>query len=107
MQNKHLRMRLSPEEDTFLRHWMYDETHYEKGTGPAKQLQVQHQVAPVDLAIIIAAAVPDPSEQETAGNGPPPSEPPVWPWPGDKLPARIKEAEGILAGRHGAAAPVN
>jgi hypothetical protein len=38
MRIKHSRMRLSPEEETFLRHWMYDEVHYQNGTGPAKRL---------------------------------------------------------------------
>ena len=80
MPNKHSRMRLSPEEEIFLRHWMHDEVHYQEGVGPAKRLQVQHQVPPAQLATIIAAAIPDPAEQEAAGIGPPPPEPPCWPW---------------------------
>jgi hypothetical protein len=42
MPNTHPRMRLSRDEEAFLRQWMYDETHYQEGTGPAKRLQVQH-----------------------------------------------------------------
>ena len=64
MPNKHPRMRLSREEEVFLRHWMYDETHYQEGPGPAKQLQLRHRAIPADLAAIIAAAFPDLSEQE-------------------------------------------
>ncbi|HEY2158167.1 MAG TPA: hypothetical protein VGH33_21235, partial [Isosphaeraceae bacterium] len=73
-------MKLSREEESFLRHWMYDEVHYQDGTGPAKRLQVQHGVKPVHLAEIIAAAIPGPAEQEAAGLNPPRAEPPAWPW---------------------------
>jgi len=90
-------MRLSREEDTFLRHWMYDETHYREGTGPAKRLQREHRVPPADLAVLIAAAIPDLAEQWAAGMGPPPSEPPTWPWSGDSLLERIDEATVLLA----------
>src|SRR5438067_13392062 len=71
MPNKHPRMKLSPEEEAFLRHWMYDEVHYADGPGPAKQLQLHHGVAPADLALLIAAGIPDPADQEAAGSGPP------------------------------------
>jgi len=50
-----------------LRHWMYDEVHYQDGTGPAKRLQLQHRAIPADLAVLIAAAIPEPSDQEEAG----------------------------------------
>ncbi len=30
MRNKHPLMKLSPEEVSFLRHWMYDEMHYQE-----------------------------------------------------------------------------
>lgn len=73
-------MRLSRDEEVFLRHWMYDEVHYQDGAGPAKRLQLQHRASPADLAVLIAAAVPDPRDQEQAGLGPPPVEPPRWPW---------------------------
>jgi hypothetical protein len=92
-------MRLSPEEETFLRHWIYDEAHYRDGVGSAKRLQVQHRVAPADLATIIAATIPDPAEQEAAGFGPPPAEAPVWPWSEEAFRARLSEARAGLADR--------
>src|SRR5262245_33658227 len=100
MPNKHLLMRLSREEEAFLRHWMYDETHYQDGPGPAKQLQVQHQAIPADLAILIAAAIPDLADQESAGLGPPPGEIPVWPWSEEDLRSRLALARAILAERN-------
>ncbi len=97
MRNKHPRMKLSREEETYLRHWMYDETHYREGTGPAKRLQVEHKAIPADLAVIIAAAIPDPAEQYAAGLGPPPPEPARWPWSDETLKARVDEANRVLA----------
>ena len=89
-------MNLSPEEAIFLRHWIYDEMHYQTGQGPAKRLQLAHQVAPADLAALLAVAMPVLGEQEAAGIGPPPTEPPVWPWPGDECKRRIAEARSLL-----------
>jgi hypothetical protein len=97
MPNKHPRMRLSPDEERFLRHWMYDEWHYREGRGPAKRLQLEHRAIPADLATLIAAAIPDPAEQQAAGLGPPPSEPPRWPWTEAGLRARIAEARAALS----------
>ena len=96
MPNKQPLMKLSLEEEIFLRHWMYDEWHYEEGRGPAKQLQVEHKVVPTDIATLIAAAMPDLSEQRQAALGPPPAEPPVWPWPGDSCVCRVEEARELL-----------
>jgi hypothetical protein len=93
-------MSLSRDEEVFLRHWMYDEVHYSEGQGPAKRLQVQHRAVPVDLAVLIAAAIPDLADQEAAGVGPPPSEPPTWPWPGDLLRSRLAEARIALGLAH-------
>lgn len=93
------RMKLSREEERFLRHWMYDEMHYQDGQGPAKQLQVQHRITPADLASLIAAAMPDAAGQETAGQGPPPPEPPTWPWSEETWRERLCEAREILAER--------
>ena len=76
-------MKLCHEEEIFLRHWIYDEWHFREGTGPAKRLQVAHKVPPFELALIIAAAMTEPGEQESAAEGPPPAEPPVWPWTGE------------------------
>lgn len=97
MLNKRLPMKLSPEEELFLRRWMYDEVHYQEGQGPAKRLQIEHRAAPADLGILIAAAIPEPTEQEVAGMGPPPREFPKWPWAEQALPARIAEARAFLA----------
>jgi hypothetical protein len=96
MLNKHRRMRLSREEENFLRHWIHDEVHYLKGVGPAKRLQVEHKVRPGDLAIIIAAAIPDTAEQAAAGFGPPPPSPPAWPWSEDGFHSRLAEAKTLL-----------
>jgi hypothetical protein len=92
-------MRLSRDEEIFLRHWMYDEVHYREGQGPAKRLQLQHRTVPADLATLIAASLPDPADQEAAGQGPPPSEVPCWPWTEDSLRRRLIEARSVLTGR--------
>jgi hypothetical protein len=97
MPNKRPLMKLSRDEEVFLRHWMYDEVHYQDGPGPAKRLQLRHQATPADLATIIAAAIPDLEDQEAAGFGPSPSEPPRWPWPGETLRTRLAEARAALA----------
>jgi hypothetical protein len=76
---------------------MYDEVHYTEGQGPAKQLQVQHCAVPADLAVLIAAAIPDLADQEAAGLGPSPVEPPIWPWSEDLLRARLAEARTALS----------
>ena len=90
-------MRLSRDEEALLRRWMYDEVHYQDGVGPAKRLQVEHRVAPADLATFAAAAMPDPSEQERAGLGPPPDGPPIWPWSEMAWDARLSEARDALS----------
>jgi hypothetical protein len=89
-------MKLSREEEIFLRHWIHDEWHFREGTGPAKRLQVAHEVRPFELALIIAASMTEPGEQESAAEGPPPAEPPVWPWPGDSCVRRVEEARELL-----------
>ncbi len=90
-------MKLSPEEELFLRHWMYEEFHYQDGPGPAKQLQLQHRAIPAELAFIIAAAIPDLDEQEAAGKDPPPVPVPSWPWTHETLQARVCPARAVLA----------
>jgi hypothetical protein len=96
MLNRRPLMKLSPDEELFLRHWMYDEVHYEEGPGPAKRLQVQHRAIPGELAMLIAAAIPDPLEQEKAGLDRPSADPPAWPWSPDSLRVRIAEAKAAL-----------
>jgi hypothetical protein len=90
-------MRLSHDEERFLRHWIYDEAHYQDGAGPAKRLQIQHRAIPADLAVLIAATIPDPIDQEKLGLGPPPFDPPTWPWTEDSWKRRVSEAELALA----------
>jgi len=97
MQNRPPLMKLSRDEENFLRHWMYDEAHYREGSGPAKRLQREHRAVPADLAVLIAAAISDTSEQWAAGEGPPPADPPTWPWSDAALRARVAEANDILA----------
>jgi hypothetical protein len=89
-------MKLSHEEEIFLRHWIYDEVHFREGAGPAKRLQVAHKIPPASLAQIIAAALTEPGEQEAAADGPPPTESPIWPWPEDGCARRIEEARRLL-----------
>lgn len=102
MQNRLPLLKLSRDEENFLRHWMYDETHYREGSGPAKRLQRDREAVPADLAVIIAAAMPDTADQWAAGVGPPPADPPRWPWSDAALKARIAEANAVLAARAGA-----
>jgi hypothetical protein len=101
MPSKHLPLKLSREEEVFLRHWMYDEAHYQEGTGQAKRLQREYKAIPADIAAVIAAAMPDPEEQWAAGVGPPPSEAPTWPWTEVELTARIGEARKWLTAHKG------
>src|SRR3954452_20344375 len=100
MPSTHPRMKLTREEETFLRHWMYDESHYQEGPGPARRLQREHRALPADLAVLIAAALPDPADHDAAGRGPPPAEPPAWPWSRQSFPARLAEARKVLDTRH-------
>jgi hypothetical protein len=97
MPNKHPLMKLSHEEDLFLKHWIFDEFHYESGPGPAKRLQLEHRVVPAELSILIAAAIPDPADQKTAALGPPPVGVAKWPWTEEGFHARLAEARLALA----------
>jgi hypothetical protein len=90
-------MKLSPDEDLFLRHWMFDEVHFRDGPGLAKKLQLEHRAAPADLATLVAAAIPDPAMQEVIGDSPPPTQVPRWPWSETSFRARIDDARGVLA----------
>jgi hypothetical protein len=101
MSNKLPLMRLCRDEEAFLRHWIYDEAHYLEGQGPAKKLQLQHRAIPGDLAILIAAWLPDTADQEAAGFAPPPPEPASWPWSEETFRARLAEARAVLARRSG------
>jgi len=96
MPNKRPLMKLSRDEDLFLRHWMYDEVHYQDGLGLAKELQLNHGAIAADLAVLIAAAIPDLTNQEVAGLGPPPAEPPIWPWSEQTFAARLAQARTAL-----------
>ncbi len=99
MPNKHPRLRLWPEEERFLRQWMYDEVHFKDGRGPAKQLQIAHGAFPAHLAELIAASIPDPAEQLAAGLIPGPAEPLTWSWAPETLQARLAEARAVLGAR--------
>src|SRR3954469_1958610 len=90
-------LKLSSDEERFLRHWIHDEVHYQEGPGPAKRLQLQHRAIPADLAVLIAAAIPDPIDQEEMALGPPPFEPPTWPWSEEAWRKRVSEARAALA----------
>ena len=96
MTSKHPPMKLSRDEELFLRHWIYDEAHFRDGVGPAKRLQVEHHVAPADFALLIAAAIPDPEEQEEAARTPPLCGTPRWPWFGDSFQTQLAAARTAL-----------
>jgi hypothetical protein len=106
MRNKHPRMRLSPEEESFLRQWIYDEAHYQEGTGPAKQLQLLKRATPAELSLLIAAAIPDPADQEAASLVTRPAESLTWPWSDEAFRSRVAEARAFLARRQGGQAGV-
>jgi hypothetical protein len=101
MRNKYPLMKLSREEELFLRHWLFEQFHYESGQGPAKRLQIEHGVIPANLSILIVAAMPDPADQKKMAVGPPPTKPPSWPWNDEQFRARLVEARGALAGPGG------
>lgn len=92
-------MKLSHEEDLLLRHWIYDEAHFEGGPGPAKQLQVRFRARPADLTLLIAAAIPDPAEQERAARDRPAAELPDWPWSEESLRERLGQAGAALSSK--------
>jgi hypothetical protein len=89
-------MKLSPDEETFLHQWIYDEVHFADGAGPAKQLQLQHRAIPADLAVLIAAGIPDPAEQAVASQTPLVDHAPRWPWHDKTLQSRVSEARRLL-----------
>ena len=92
-------MKLSSDEVAFLRHWIFDEARFLKGQGAAKRLQLAHRATPADLATLIAAGMPDTTDQECAAQGPPPASVPSWPWSPEALSARLAQARAVLAQR--------
>lgn len=73
-------MDLTAKEEQFLQAWMHDELHFREGTGPAKRLQREHLVKPADLAVLIAAWLPDPDEQFRLAEAVMPQSHLEWPW---------------------------
>jgi hypothetical protein len=92
-------MKLSHDEEAFLRHWIFDEAHYQEGQGAAKRLQIQLGAAPAELALLIAAAIPSLADQEAISAGPSPTYPPRWPWHPSEFQKRLAEARAFLAER--------
>src|SRR5207302_1595050 len=99
MPNTHRIMKLSPNEESFLRHWMFDEVHFQSGQGAAKRLQVTKRVSPADVATLIAAAFPSITDQEAASHDPPSKGEPVWPWSEESFRCRLAEARSYLMER--------
>ena len=97
MRNKHRQMKLSHEEDNFLRHWIHDEAHYEEEVGCGQAPSGPALYRPGGPRNYYPAAIPDLNEQEAAAFGPPPVEPPVWPWSDESFRSRLDEAKGTLA----------
>jgi hypothetical protein len=79
---------------------MYVETHYLDGPRPAKRLQVQREVSPADVGVLIAGTIPNPADQEAMGLGPPPAEGPKSPWSDEAFRGRVAEARAARAERH-------
>jgi hypothetical protein len=95
-------MNVGVAEEQFLQAWMHDELHFREGTGPAKRLQRAHQVMPFDLALLIAAWLPDPNEQFQRAEEPLPEAPVEWPWQTPrKFETRLRQAKEELALRNG------
>ena len=93
-------MNLTKREEQFLQAWMHDELHFREGTGPAKRLQRAHQVKPFDLALLIAAWLPDPNEQFQRAEEPLPDTV-EWPWQTrEEFETRLREAKEVLALRN-------
>jgi hypothetical protein len=88
-------MKLSREEEAYLRSWIHDEARFRDGPGPAKRLQLARRVVPADLATIIAAAIPDPEDQVAAAVDAPPTQP-AWPWTDSEFRDRLAEARRLL-----------
>src|SRR5262249_22830083 len=87
-------------EQQFLQAWMHDELHFRQGTGPAKRLQPVHEVKPADLAVLIAAWLPDPNEQFRRAEEPLPDTL-EWPWQRhEEFEARLHQAKAELALRN-------
>jgi hypothetical protein len=99
MPNTQPLMRLSLDEELFVKHWLFEQFHYDSGPGPAKRLQIEHGGIPAELSILIAAAIPDPAQQKSAALGPPPIEPPSWPWTEQTFRTRVAQARATLAAR--------
>ena len=97
MPNKRPKMKLSRDEEAFLHHWMRDEANFRDGPGPAKKLQLEHHAVPAQLAILIAAAIPDLDDQAAIVADPSPAAAPLWPWTEDSLNARLCEVQSALA----------
>lgn len=94
-------MDLTSGEAQFLQAWMHDELQFREGTGPAKQLQRAHQVTPFDLALLIAAWLPDPNEQFRRAEEPSPDPSPEWPWQTqEEFETRLRQAKEELALRN-------
>ena len=54
---------------------------------------------PADVAVVIAAEMPDLEQQWAAGLGPPPKVRPLWPWAEAEWAERVREARRCLAGK--------
>ena len=88
-------MKLSHDEEAFLRQGIYEEVHFWEGGEPGKSLQLDHHVVSADLSMLIAAAIPDIADQESDAIDPPTGVP-AWPWSDDSLNARLEEARSFL-----------
>ncbi len=90
-------LRLSPDEEEFLRRWIYDEAHYDSGTGQEKLLQLENTAIAAELGLLIAAGMPDPKAQLAASLEPPSARQITWPWTKEQLRVRVEEARAVLA----------
>src|SRR5262245_38640807 len=96
MPNKHLRLRLRASAETFLRHWLFEDIHHPEERGLAKKLQVAQRVTAAELAVLIAAGLPELVDHDTTGQARPPVSNPVWPWSEESFRLRLTEARMLL-----------
>jgi hypothetical protein len=75
MAKTHPWMKLSRDELTFLRHWMFDETHFQDGPGAANRLQLAHGRHLPNLPSLSRPHSPIPRSRKSPARDPLPMKP--------------------------------
>lgn len=92
-----LPMKLSPREEAYVRHWMYEEFHCNDPSQPrpAAELLEEHSGTELDLLRLIIAAI-CPIEGYDLAATPRPEGTPAWPWSSkEEFEARVLEATNL------------